>query len=463
MADSRAELPSLSRKTFHALVAVSVTAVVVAGLVAAALLRQATLGDAEAELARETSVVAAALDGSGDRVSTARAMDLDRVRLTLVAPDGTVLYDSQNDASQMVNHGGREEVLQALSTGVGSAERMSATVGYVSVYRAVRLSTGEVVRLSVEKAGMMAAFTSMLPALVALVALLVTLSYVASRSLTRRLVDPIVDIDPTAPQATVPYGELMPLACRIDEQQAQLKEQMYRLEDSEQMRREFTSNVTHELKTPLSSISGAAELIRDGIARPADVPDFAGRIVAESARLTDLVNDILTLSKLDESERAGARELLGSTEEVDLLQVALNVRDRLRTASRTAGVTLSVRGEGAIVAGSARLLDELVYNLCDNAIRYNHPGGTVEVEVSRKAGRPVVSVADTGIGIAAEQQEKVFERFYRVDACRSRESGGTGLGLAIVKHAALFHGATIDLASEQGTGTCVIVTFPAQG
>jgi two-component system phosphate regulon sensor histidine kinase PhoR len=238
---------------------------------------------------------------------------------------------------------------------------------------------------------------------------------------------------------------------------------MYRLEDSEQMRREFTSNVTHELKTPLSSISGAAELIRDGIARPADVPDFAGRIVAESARLTDLVNDILTLSKLDESERAGARELLGSTERVDLLQVARNVCDRLRTASRAAGVTLRAEGQGATVVGSARLLDELVYNLCDNAIRYNHPGGSVSVEVSTGDGGPALSVSDTGIGIAADQQEKVFERFYRVDAGRSRESGGTGLGLAIVKHAALFHGARIDLESEPGKGTRVTVTFPAQG
>ena len=462
MAESRTELPSLASKTFHALVAVSVVAVVAAGLAAALMLRQATMGDAEAELAREASTVAASLDRSDDRVSTARTMDLDQVRLTLVAADGTVLYDNRDDASQMVNHAGREEISQALSTGTGSAERMSATVGYVSVYRAVRLSTGEVVRLSVDKAGTMAAFTSMLPALIALVAILVALSYFASRALTGRIVDPIVDIDLAAPQATVPYGELMPLARRIDEQQEQLREQMYRLEDSEQMRREFTSNVTHELKTPLSSISGAAELIRDGIARPADVPDFAGRIMAESARLTDLVNDILTLSKLDESERAGARELLGSTEEVDLLQVAKNVCDRLRTASRAAGVTLAARGEGVAVAGSARLLDELVYNLCDNAIRYNHPDGTVEVEVSRRGGAPVLSVADTGIGIAPEQQEKVFERFYRVDAGRSRESGGTGLGLAIVKHAALFHGARIDLESEPGRGTRVTVTFPVQ-
>lgn len=463
MADSRAELPSLSRKTFHALVAVSVTAVVVAGLVAAALLRQATLGDAEAELARETSAVAAALDRSDDRVSTARAMDLDQVRLTLVAADGTVLYDNRDDAARMVNHASREEVGEALSTGVGSAERMSATVGYVSIYRAALLSTGEVVRLSVDKAGAMAAFTAMVPALLALAAVLVALSYLASRSLTRRIVGPIAAIDPAAPQATVPYGELVPLACRIDEQQEQLREQMYRLEDSEQMRREFTSNVTHELKTPLSSISGAAELIRDGIARPADVPDFAGRIVVESARLTDLVNDILTLSKLDESERAGARELLGSTERVDLLQVARNVCDRLRTASRAAGVTLRAEGQGATVVGSARLLDELVYNLCDNAIRYNHPGGSVSVEVSTGDGGPALSVSDTGIGIAADQQEKVFERFYRVDAGRSRESGGTGLGLAIVKHAALFHGARIDLESEPGKGTRVTVTFPAQG
>ena len=247
---------------------------------------------------------------------------------------------------------------------------------------------------------------------------------------------------------------------RLEEQQTTLREQMEKIKSVSAIRQEFTANVTHELKTPLSSISGAAELIRDGIARPEDVPDFAARICDESAWLTSLVNDILTLSRLDESERSSDRSMVGAVERLDLLSLSRGVAERLGEVAAEADVTITAGGEPAIVEGNARLLDELIYNLADNAIRYNHEGGTVRIEVGYRAKRPILRVSDTGQGIAAEDQPKVFERFYRVDKSRSRELGGTGLGLAIVKHAAAFHGADIDLASEIGQGTTFTVTFP---
>ena len=239
-----------------------------------------------------------------------------------------------------------------------------------------------------------------------------------------------------------------------------IDEQMGELRGADLMRREFTSNVTHELKTPLSTISGAAELIRDGIAKPEDVPEFAGRIVDEAHHMTDLVNDILTLSKLDESERAGDTSLLGKAEPVDIAHALREVGNRLAPVAEAADVRLTCSGDPVIVRGIPSLLDELAYNLCDNAIRYNRAGGTVDARIDVVDGCPRLVVADTGLGIPEAAQAKVFERFYRVDASRSRERGGTGLGLAIVKHAAAYHGAKLALESKEGVGTTVTVTFP---
>ncbi len=235
---------------------------------------------------------------------------------------------------------------------------------------------------------------------------------------------------------------------------------MSAIQDANDMRREFTSNVTHELKTPIASISGAAELIRDGICKPEDVSDFAGRIYKDAQRLSSLVSDILMLSKLDETERGGQKDtMFGPMEQVDLFSVAQDVCSRLSRKAKKAEVNLDVKGISSCVNGNARLLDELVSNLVENAIRYNKKGGRVFVWVLPIEGRPAVRVSDTGIGIPEEAQSKVFERFYRVDKGRSRDMGGTGLGLAIVKHAAAFHEADIRLESKLGEGTTVTVLF----
>lgn len=447
--------PSLARRFFIALSAIAAVAAIAVLVCSSLIYQSVTVDDAGRMLESECRVVRASLRGDDTDVMRLTAFDSGDVRVTLVGTDGTVLYDNQNGVASMPNHADRPEIAEALADGTGSAERDSETSGYVSVYRAVRLANGNVLRLAVDRDGAAAAVRHDLLLVCAVVLVIIAVCWAASRLVADRLVSPILAIDPAEPDAAVTYVEIEPLVERISEQVEELR-------GADLMRREFTSNVTHELKTPLSSISGASELIRDGIARPEDVPEFAGRIYDEAHHMTELVNDILTLSKLDESERSGDASLLGAPEPVDLLHVAREVATRLAPVAEKTGVSITAAGEACVVQGYPRLLDELVYNLCDNAIRYNHEGGWVDVSVSLEDECPLLVVADSGSGIPAEQQAKVFERFYRGEQSRSRETGGTGLGLAIVKHAATLHGAALTLDSEPGHGTTVCVRFPGR-
>ena len=445
--------PSLARRFFIALSAIAAVAAIAVLVCSSLIYQSVTVDDAGRMLESECRVVRASLRGDDTDVMRLTAFDSGDVRVTLVGTDGTVLYDNQNGVASMPNHADRPEIAEALADGTGSAERDSETSGYVSVYRAIRLANGNVLRLAVDRDGAAAAVRHDLLLVCAVVLVIIAVCWAASRLVADRLVSPILAIDPAEPDAAVTYVEIEPLVERISEQVEELR-------GADLMRREFTSNVTHELKTPLSSISGASELIRDGIARPEDVPEFAGRIYDEAHHMTELVNDILTLSKLDESERSGDASLLGAPEPVNLLHVAREVATRLAPVAEKTGVSITAAGEACVVQGYPRLLDELVYNLCDNAIRYNHEGGWVDVSVSLEDECPLLVVADSGSGIPAEQQAKVFERFYRGEQSRSRETGGTGLGLAIVKHAATLHGAALTLDSEPGHGTTVCVRFP---
>ena len=447
--------PSLARRFFIALSAIAAVAAIAVLVCSSLIYQSVTVDDAGRMLESECRVVRASLRGDDTDVMRLTAFDSGDVRVTLVGTDGTVLYDNQNSVASMLNHADRPEIAEALADGTGSAERDSETSGYVSVYRAIRLANGNVLRLAVDRDGAAAAVRHDLLLVCAVVLVIIAVCWAASRLVADRLVSPILAIDPAEPDAAVTYVEIEPLVERISEQVEELR-------GADLMRREFTSNVTHELKTPLSSISGASELIRDGIARPEDVPEFAGRIYDEAHHMTELVNDILTLSKLDESERSGDASLLGAPEPVNLLHVAREVAMRLAPVAEKTDVSITAAGEACVVQGYPRLLDELVYNLCDNAIRYNHEGGWVDVSVSLEDECPLLVVADSGSGIPAEQQAKVFERFYRGEQSRSRETGGTGLGLAIVKHAATLHGAALTLDSEPGRGTTVCVRFPRQ-
>ena len=490
-------------------------------------------------------------------------IDSNRYRLTWIAPDGTVLYDTQADASTMENHAAREEVQQALAAGEGESSRYSQTLLEKTIYVAKRMDDGSVLRICVSQQTLAVLLLGMLqPVLVILLAAVIFSALLAKR-LSRRIVEPLNAIDLDHPLEAKAYDEIAPLLGRINRQHEQIDDQLRELqrktdefthitqsmpeglvlldnknailsinpsasklfsaqagcvgqnfltldrstdvsqaidraretghsetrvelsgriyqfdisriesagekigavllcfditerETAEQARREFTANVSHELKTPLQGIIGSAELIENGMVKPEDMPRFIGHIRTEAQRLVALIADIIRLSQLDEGVEM-------PKENVELLSLAGEVAEDLRAAADKASVTITTDGQSSIVFGVRRLLYEMLYNLCDNAIKYNRPGGSVRIHVENREQEAAISVLDTGIGIAPEHQSRIFERFYRVDKSHSKASGGTGLGLSIVKHAAMYHGGKVALESEPGRGTEIRVTLPKE-
>ncbi|WP_302011047.1 sensor histidine kinase [Collinsella tanakaei] len=443
-------------------------AVIAVFTVAGTLYLQGNLADStHEELREETDVVAAALNQASDDYVLLDQIELGDTRVTLVADDGTVLYDSDESPADMANHADRPEIAEALADGDGISERSSSTMGETMLYNAVRLDDGSVIRLSKRQEGYISIFFTLLIPLLCLGAVAALLAWAAASREAKAIIAPLelVDLDHPKRNMENAYQEMVPMLERIENQRQELKRQMRVLADNDRMRREFTANITHELKTPLTAISGYAELIGSGmVASEDDQRDFAMRIYKEAGRLTSLVNDILTLSNLDEAEHsadAAAASVLGTREPVDLPRMLDSVYQRLEGVAAKQGVLLTVSSCPAVVEGVPRLLDELVYNLASNAIRYNKADGSVLLACGLNSDeRPYIRVSDTGIGIAEEEREKIFERFYRVDKSRSKARGGTGLGLAIVKHAAVFHNAGLNVESKLGEGTCITVTFP---
>ena len=390
------------------------------------------------------------------------------LRVTLIDADGTVLYDSKglvivdpdgNTYPTLPNHADRPEFRQAMADGTASITRESATMQTETHYYAVRVDLPEgtqVLRVGEDVASIWGLSSDTLPLLCAAAVLILLAATLFSWWLTRRMVQPINHLAEHLDtiEADVPYEELIPLA-RTIQTDRKLRE------DNETMRREFTANVSHELKTPLTSISGYAELIETGMAKPADVPTFAARIHKEAQRMISLVSDILQLSELDSNQASHSRETVAEMGPVELAALVKETAQNMTVNARRAYVTLQYDAKPATVRGSHDQLSELTQNLCDNAIRYNRPGGHVELRCGIGSdGCPYFEVEDNGIGIPQDSQTRVFERFYRVDKSRSKATGGTGLGLAIVKHIALLHDAKIDLQSQVGTGTTIRVTFP---
>ena len=451
---------TLADRIFRTMLTISVVSATVATLCSAFLHQASIMSEAQVELGHECNVVASTLNAADDEVRELSSIDLGDMRATLVTPEGNVLYDTAVTPTSMVGHARRPEIAEALEHGEGSSVRASDTLGNISLYQARRLLSGNVIRLSTDRASVWAILLGDLGILGLVLLVLVVVSWVTSRKLARRLVKPILNIDLYSLSSEAPYEELQPLTRRLSEQQAELLAQMKELRSVDAVRREFTANVTHELKTPIASIMGASELMRDGFVLEEDVPDFAARINGDSQRLAALVNDILTLSRLDESERLQSQEAFGVAEPVNLLAIAQDVAERMVDRADCMEVSLNVKGDSVMVMGFPRMLDDLVANLCSNAIRYNKPGGSVTIHVLSRDGHPTIEVSDTGIGIPEEAQAKVFERFYRVEPSRSRASGGTGLGLAIVKHVGTLHGAEVSLSSALGEGTTVTVSFP---
>lgn len=482
-------------------------------------------------------------------------------RLTWVASDGTVLFDTADSAENMENHGDRIEIREAFAGGESSSIRYSSTLTERTLYYARALNDGTVLRISVSQVTVFALTLMTLQPIMVVGVLAVILSAVLARRMAKRIVRPLNRLDLEHPLENDAYEELAPLLRRIHQQGQQISAQIQNLQkktdefaqitdhmreglvllDRNEMilsinpaaqqifgaetscsgqgfltvdrnhdlnlavqkalesghseirierkgreyqtdisriesgdavvgtvllafdvteaalaecnRREFTANVSHELKTPLQSILGSAELLKNGLVRQEDIPDFSSLIYTEVARLVALVEDIIHLSQLDEGVTL-------ARESVDLYDTAESVADVLQDVAAGKNVSIAVTGEHVQINGVPGFVYEMIYNLCDNAIKYNVEGGAVEVAVSGGEQGAELSVRDTGIGIPIQYQSRVFERFFRVDKSRSKASGGTGLGLSIVKHIAQYHGAVIELQSVVGSGTTVAVTFP---
>ncbi len=370
------------------------------------------------------------------------------LRITVVGEDGTVLFDTDADSAAMENHLDRPEIREAFEKGEASSSRVSETMSKTLFYYAIRLDNGTVMRVSRVADSVFAVSQDILPSAISVCAILFMLCLFLSSYFTKSLVAPIEKMaeNLSGPGVEVPYKELAPFMATIRQQHEDILK-------NAQMRQEFTANVTHELKTPLTAISGYAELIEHGMASKETAARFAGEIYKNAARLLSLINDIIQLSQLDGGKKTMEYVTL------DLYALSQECVDMLALNAQKQNVTMRVLGRKSLVQADKQLMEELVYNLCDNAIRYNNRGGSVTVMVGQESGHTYLIVKDTGIGISKENQERVFERFYRVDKSRSKATGGTGLGLAIVKHIVSQHGAKISLESEEGKGTEIRVDF----
>ena len=370
------------------------------------------------------------------------------MRVTLVGEDGKVLFDSEADSASMENHGERPEIVEAMETGEGQAVRNSETLSENTFYYAVRLENGSVLRIAKDAGSIYSIFGRALPSLFMVLLALIVLCMVLAHYLTSKLIAPIERLAENLDESNdgTDYEELTPFISMIKEQHEDIMK-------NARMRQEFTANVSHELKTPLTSISGYAELIETGMASEEDMVRFAHGIHSSANRLLTLINDIIRLSELDGTEEEV------SFEHLNLYQLADTCVEMLALNAEKHKVTIRLSGTECYITGNKQMIEELLYNLCDNAIRYNNEGGSVSVEVYPKHGQTVLTVRDTGIGIPKEHQERIFERFYRVDKSRSKSTGGTGLGLAIVKHIIAKHNAKMELASEVGKGTTITVIF----
>lgn len=375
---------------------------------------------------------------------------IEDLRVTLINPEGIVVYDSNADTDSMDNHKDRPEVYDAKQTGVGKAVRTSNTLGKNTYYYAEKLDNGYIIRASKQVDSLWEFCLKILPVLIGELLVILMICIISAKILSKSLVKPIEllaqNLDSDIKVET--YEEIQPFMDKIHSQHKDLKK-------SSLIRQEFTANVSHELKTPLASISGYAELIETGMAKESDIKHFAGEIGKNSKRLLSLINDIIELSQLDVMDHEMETQLISLNEE------AVSCVDMLSFNAEKHNVNLStdIIENNCVIKANQQMIQEILYNLCDNAIRYNKPEGHVWVSVFNKGNQVVLQVRDDGIGISEEDINRIFERFYRVDKARSKKTGGTGLGLAIVKHIAEQHNAEISIESELGKGTTISLTF----
>ena len=560
----------MKKKMFRGFCIISAGAALMAVLLSTWVFWDVYSSRVQTDLREQCAVIAFSASREEDMMSYLSALpgQTSENRVTLIAPDGTVLLDTRGAAATMENHADRPEVIDAIDKGQGESVRRSPTLGEATYYCARRLSDGNILRISVRRNSVAALLGVVILPLILVFLLLWGISMWAASYYTRYMLKPVEKIGRELENNTenLPedyYEELTPFVTTIRRQKSELRRQMEKLrqerdtiaditgnmqeglvlidaqknilsvnpaaldlfdaghwnytgnnilclsrdprlkegvdgalegkdyssiiqcggricrmmmspvlrnqvingvilfimdvtqeQKSEQMRREFSANVSHELKTPLTAISGYAEVIQTGMAQSTeDVKNFAGRITAEASRLLGLIDDIIRLSSLDEHHEM-------PKDEADLLALCSSVAEGLATAAQKRQVTISVTGESFSVLTVPSLLRELVANLVDNAVKYNKEGGSVAISVEKQDNKAILRVTDTGIGIPQEAWARVFERFYRVDKSRSKQTGGTGLGLSIVKHIAEQLGGVVRLESTLGKGSTFIVELP---
>ena len=515
----------------------------------------------EEQLGAQLGFVVTGVENGG--VDYLKSLTEKKYRITWVEPDGTVKFDNKIDASKMENHLNREEIKESLKFGRGECTRYSSTLTQRTIYYAKKINDGSVIRISISQETVLKLLFSMISPMAITILLAVILSSLLARGVSKKVVEPLNNLDLNKPLQNDAYGEIAPLLRHIEHQHRQIDEQVLELRqkkdefqatienmdeglilldaknsiisinpaakkifgttdeclgkdfltverntsvgntikeamekgkaeiilkrygldyqlgiskiesagktlgavllavdvteknNAERTRREFSANVSHELKTPLQSIIGSAELMENNLVKEDDMPRFVGHIRKEAERLVNLVEDIIRLSWLDEN-----RDM--ETELVSLKDIAAETKEALENTANEKNVTINISGEDIKLHGVRSLLYEIVYNLCENGIKYNKEGGKVDITLSKEAGKDILVVEDTGIGIKEEQQSRIFERFYRVDKSRSKETGGTGLGLSIVKHAAMYHNADVTLESTEGQGSKFTVIFPQE-
>ncbi len=401
------------------------------------------------EVKQEAEYIRTAMKLSGENYIQ-ELTDMDAVdaetRITWIDPIGKVYYDSKRDASTLENHANRPEIKAAYRNGFGEDIRKSNTVGKQMYYYAIELEDGTVLRLSKSFRSMMSVAIGMLPFMIGIGVMMILFAWFMAKWQTNSIIKPINNLDIEHPLENTTYEELTPLLTAMDSRNRE-KEEVAR------MRKEFSANVSHELKTPLTSISGYAEIIMNGLVKQKDIPEFTERIYNEAKRLIRLVEDIIKLSKLDEESVQLEKE------DVDLYELTREICIRLAPQIEAKRIHLDMSGSNVTYFGIRQILDEMIYNICENAVKYNKDGGSVKIWAGKTLDGPKVIVEDTGIGIPKEHQERIFERFYRVDKSHSKEHGGTGLGLSIVKHGAILHGIKVLVQSEEGSGTKFTLQF----